>query len=84
MADRKIFEEVTVDCNDCEAYWLNQCDGVSCDTERKCVSYIPTKRVDIPKKIHALENRIDNLNRWVIGLSIACILDLLVCMMIWR
>lgn len=73
MDDRKIFEEVEVDCNDCQAYWLNQCDGANHHTT-KCVSYIPTKRVDIPVKIQALEHKVNALIRGVVALSIGVIL----------
>lgn len=77
MEDMRIFEEVEVDCNNCEAYWLNQCDGASNYTT-KCVSYIPTKRVDIPRKIQALEKRINTLSKFVFILSISVILTTLI------
>jgi hypothetical protein len=82
MEHKKIFEEVEVDCNDCEAYWLNQCDGVSCNSVRKCVSYIPTKRVDIPNKIQVLERRVNTLDRMVMILSITMILAGIVLMFV--
>lgn len=77
MDDRKIFEEVEVDCNDCQAYWLNQCDGASNHTT-KCVSYIPTKRVDIPVKIQALERKVNSLNNYLLAFSIALIAEIII------
>ena len=82
MSDKRIFEEVEVDCNDCEAYWLNQCDGVAFNSERKCISYIPTKRVDIPVKIQALEKRVDTLNNWVVALCLGLLAELIITMIL--
>jgi hypothetical protein len=55
--ENKIFDDYEVECNLCEKYWLNQCDGVKCGQTRKCTSYVAVKRVDIPEKVD--ENRRD-------------------------
>lgn len=54
--ENKRFEEWTckVDCNDCERWWTNQCDGVFKDKEKPCMSYIATREVVIPAQIKRL------------------------------
>lgn len=59
--NKKVFENWdTVDCNDCEKYWLNQCDGVKCDkthrngATRLCNSFKATRSVIIPLKLKRL------------------------------
>lgn len=42
-------------CNDCELYWLNTCDGVSQGDERVCKAYKVTRNLSIPKKLNDLE-----------------------------
>jgi hypothetical protein len=77
MEDMRIFEEVEVECNDCEAYWLNQCDGAN-HHATKCVSYIATKRVDIPVKIQTLERKVNSLNNYLLAFSIALIAEIII------
>lgn len=48
-------------CNDCELYWLNTCDGVSQGDERICKAYKVTRNLSIPKKLNDLENTLRNL-----------------------
>lgn len=77
----KRFEEwEEVDCNQCERYWLNQCDGV---TPRKthekgskmpCSSFLATRKVVIPLQIKRLQNEI----KWLkIGIVSIAIIDLI-------
>lgn len=63
-----IFEEwVEVECEQCERWWLNQCDGCK-DTlkgsKTPCNSFLATRSVVIPQKIKRLE-------RVILGLKIA-------------
>lgn len=53
----KVFDDyIPVDCNDCQHYWNDACDGVqSADREAPCTSYIATRTSDIPKRIERLE-----------------------------
>jgi hypothetical protein len=65
--ETKIFDEYEVDCNQCAAYWNNQCDGVSCANEgtksRKCTAYEPVRRIDIPTRVDQNTKDIKSLNR---------------------
>ena len=55
----KRFEDFpTVDCNDCEAWWLNQCDGVSEAQNRPCTAFKPKRGVVIPREIKRLRGHI--------------------------
>lgn len=45
--ENKVFDDYEVDCNTCEAYWDNQCDGVKVGTTRNCSSYKATRKIDV-------------------------------------
>lgn len=57
----KIFDEPVVECNDCQRYWLDQCDGTKVDEAKPCASYIATRKMDIPNKVKALDEKLKNL-----------------------
>ena len=58
------FEEwEVVECNDCERWWTNQCDGAKGD-KRVCNSFLATRSVMIPQKIKKIENDV-KLLRWI-------------------
>ena len=59
--EHKIFDDYYVDCNECQHYWNDTCDGVPSNKERACSSYIATKKVDLPNKIMLLERKVKNL-----------------------
>lgn len=50
-----------VDCNECERWWINQCDGASKGSQRQCNSFLATRDVVIPAKINYLERRVKRL-----------------------
>ena len=57
---KRVFDDFpTVDCNECEHYWTNSCDGVPKGANRSCNSFKATRSVVIPKKIERLEYIID-------------------------
>ena len=63
MSDNKRFEDYPkVDCNDCEPWWLNQCDGAPRGSERRCNSFSATRKVDIPDRLNRLEKRVQRLS----------------------
>lgn len=69
----------TRDCNECEEYWLNRCDGAKKGKETICYAYKAVKRKDIPKQIKKLDTMLKlsyalNLLPWavVLTLSILC------------
>lgn len=73
----KIFDEYEVECNDCQRYWLDQCDGTPEATERHCTSFIATKKVDIPMRVKRLENTVKTLGGCFIVTNIIMIFHLL-------
>lgn len=64
MEQNKIFDEFPhVDCNDCELYWINQCDGVQKAQKRTCNSFKASRSVVIPLQIKWLQTRL----KWLVG-----------------
>jgi len=84
--EQKIFGEFQeVDCNQCERYYLNQCDGAKCSNKVQkvpCNSFLATRSVVIPKQIEKLNKSVKRLKFCVNGL---CVTMLLLCLyLIWR
>lgn len=77
--EQKIFDDFPkVDCNDCEHYYTNGCDGVSKGKNRACKTFLATRRESIPEEIKGLKNQIKWLNRFVNILGIAFILYVII------
>lgn len=51
----KIFDDWNTNCDDCQYYWTDQCDGTKADTDRKCPSYNPTRERKFSTRLSALE-----------------------------
>lgn len=51
-----------VDCNKCEAYWNNQCDGAVKGSEKPCKAFVAIRRVDIPLEIKRLRKAVNSLS----------------------
>ena len=79
---KKIFDDYEVECNQCEKYYLNQCDGVKCGTKRKCTSYVAVKRVDLPKMIDKNKREIDHLKTWLVISNVALIIHVVLDMLV--
>lgn len=77
---QKIFEDFpTVDCNKCELYYINQCDGVHEAQERPCTTFKATRSVVIPLQIKRLQRAL----KWVTGaLAILEVLTIIVLILI--
>lgn len=61
--DNRIFDEwEEVNCNDCELWWINQCDGTQKGEKRLCTSFKATRSVVIPLQIKSLQRRL----KWLI------------------
>lgn len=58
---KRFDDYMEVDCNDCEHYWDNSCDGASVGSQRVCNSFLATRKVVIPAQIKSLENRLERL-----------------------
>lgn len=76
-SDTKFDNWTYVDCNDCQNYWNDTCDGVSKAKESTCTAFIATRRVDIPDQIKSLRSALKGLRTSVILLSIGLILHAL-------
>lgn len=70
----KIFDDYDVDCNTCESYWDNQCDGVKVGTTRNCTSYKATRKIDVLSTISDLKAKVKSLQVVGIIMGIAFIL----------
>lgn len=68
------------DCNDCQHYWTDTCDGVQKGSQKPCNSFIATKRVDIPDEIKWLRKRVDGLRWAFIFVSLAVLIHYMVDM----
>lgn len=77
---QKRFEFPTpdADCNECERYWINQCEGAKLGSVRTCKEYLATRRTNIPLEIKRLQNALKLLEIVVVLLNIS------VLMIIWR
>ena len=79
MSDNnRIFDEYpTIDCNDCNHYWNNSCDGVKKGSERLCNAFIATRNVIIPEEIKSLKKALSELGIAVVFLCGVVLLLLL-------
>lgn len=81
MEDKKVFDDFPrVDCNDCQHYWTDACDGVPVGSQKPCTSFLATKRVDIPLQIEWLRKRLNGLNWAFIFVALAVLIHYLVSM----
>ena len=75
MSSQKRFEDwEEVECNECERYWLNQCDGVKPSNKAQkvpCNSFLATRSVVIPEQIKKLNYEVFWLKLFVIILLAA-------------
>ena len=79
MSDKKIFEDFPeVDCNECEHWWTNGCDGVSKGSTANCNSFSATRSVVIPHQIKKLERRVFWLSVLLFGEYVAGAIAVLV------
>lgn len=71
----KIFDDFqTIECEDCERYWINQCDGVKKGSKMPCNSFLATRSIKIPQEIEALKSAIKGLKTTVLILSVSVLL----------
>ena len=74
----KVFDDFyEVDCNECECWWTNTCDGVPKGANRSCNSFKATRSVVIPAKIERLESRLNSLSFGVLVLDIVVAIHVL-------
>lgn len=80
MAEKdKIFDDYTpVDCNQCEAWWLNTCEGVKKGSEKRCTAFKAVRRVDIPLEIESLRKAVKRLRMAGLLVSASFLIHLVV------
>lgn len=60
----KVFDDFpTVDCEECEHWQLNKCDGVSVGSERSCTAFKAVRRLNTPYEIKMLQKGYKDLTR---------------------
>ena len=72
------WEEVS--CNECERWWLNQCDGAKTHgkgSKMPCTSFLATRRVVIPIQIKSLQKANTRMRVCIVLLVVAQILHCL-------
>lgn len=83
----KRFEEWnTVDCNNCELYWLNQCDGVKCTQKGSvmpCKSFLATRSVIIPQQINEVHKSIQKLRVCMVIMGATIVLNIIFNIVGW-
>jgi hypothetical protein len=60
-ASKRFEDWEEVDCNECERWWINQCDGASKGSKKGCNSYLATRSIVIPERLNSLEKRVNRL-----------------------
>lgn len=71
---KKVFDDFKeVDCEECESWQLNQCDGVPVGSQRSCTAYKAVRRLNTPLQIKALQKGYKDLTRASIINSIGII-----------
>ncbi len=72
---QKVFDDFKeVDCEECESWQLNQCDGVPVGSQRSCTAYKAVRRLNTPLQIKALQKGYKDLRTASIINSVAIIL----------
>lgn len=70
MENNKIFDDFpTIRCDECELYYINQCDGADVD-HKKCTSFIAVRGSNIPLQIEKLQRQVKTLSFAVFCLSL--------------
>ena len=71
MGNKQIFDDFPeVDCNACECYYTNQCDGTLTGSEKLCKTFKATRRADIPLQIKAAQDGLERLRKIVFWFAI--------------
>ena len=69
---KRFSEWVEVDCNECQRYWDNSCDGCKDSvkgSKTPCNSFLATRSVIIPQEIERLKSDIFGLKTAIVILS---------------
>jgi hypothetical protein len=55
-----------VNCNECEHYWTNSCDGVKKGSKIACNSFLATRSIIIPLQIKSLQRAF----KWLLAIDV--------------
>ncbi len=69
MTEPKRFDDYLADCNECQHYWNDTCDGAKPHDTRPCTSFKATRKVDIPEQIKKLDNEVKVLKKCYVFLT---------------
>lgn len=79
---RTIFDDFpVVECNECEHFWNNSCDGVRIDQKRPCKSFLATRKVNLPREVESLKKTLFWLKigyAAITGVVVAVVMSLVV------
>ena len=76
--EQKIFDDFPkVNCNECENYYTNACDGAMKGSERPCKTFLAIRSVNIPAEIKALRERLNKVIVSVLFIGVALLIHLL-------
>jgi hypothetical protein len=79
-----IFEEYpTVDCEDCQSYWTDECDGTPVGSEKVCKAFKATRRTNTPLQIKSLQKGYKTLREGLLALCIAYVMLAVFMFMMW-
>lgn len=70
---KRFSEWVEVDCNECQRYWDNSCDGCKDalkGSKMPCNSFLATRSVIIPQQIEQLKTTINGLKTAILILAL--------------
>lgn len=82
-AENKFFDSWDVDCNSCQEYYNNTCDGSKIGKTVNCKSYYATRKTDLPQRIDENKNEIKRLYKKLLFAYGLIVLDI-VLDIIWR
>ena len=77
---KRFSEWVEVDCNECQRYWDNSCDGCKDalkGSKTPCNSFLATRQVKIPQEIERLKKGYNGLKTAFVILSVIVVLMLI-------
>ena len=63
-----------VDCEECERWWTNQCDGASKGSSKPCNVFLATRRTSLPLDVARLSQAVRGLKREVLTFELILLL----------
>ena len=75
--ETKVFDESYVDCNQCQNYWNDSCDGTPTHQIRPCTAFKATRHTDIPLQLERLSMKLKQSERHILWVNLILLLHLL-------